>query len=182
MENATLILRTKDAVSSSNNSQNTWNNINLRILLGTMYDKYEMFNLCLVNISTGASNSLLGNTTDDLNVAVNISGIPFINQTYNALTGNNTTSSTITTFQFQKNLCVNQYFYGSNYITFGKSQDQCNLSINLSKVSDYSTVLNAGITLSYPNVSYIFSIIGIPNQNDKTLTPQSRMDNNKGKL
>lgn len=107
MENTTLVLRTADSSSSLSNSVNTWNNINLRYLMGNMYDKYEKFNLCLVNISTGASNATLGNSTDDLNVSVNISGLPFINQTYNSSTGNNGSNATITTFQFQRNSCVN---------------------------------------------------------------------------
>ena len=180
MENTTLVLRTADSSSSLSNSVNTWNNINLRYLMGNMYDKYEKFNLCLVNISTGASNATLGNSTDDLNVSVNISGLPFINQTYNSSTGNNGSNATITTFQFQRNSCVNQYFYGSNFITFGKAQDLCNITISFSKVSNYGAALSTPV--SYPNVSYIFSIIGIPNDNDKLLTPQSRMDNNTGKL
>ena len=95
MENTTLVLKTVDSSSSLSNSVNTWNNINLRNLLGNMYDKYEKFNLCLVNISTGASNNTLGTSTDDLNVSVNISGLPFINQTYNTSTGNNTNTATI---------------------------------------------------------------------------------------
>jgi hypothetical protein len=180
MENTTLVLKTADSSSSSLNSVNTWNNINLRNLMGNMYDKYEKFNLCLVNISTGASNPTLGTSTDDLNVSVNISGLPFINQTYNTSTGNNTNTATITTFQFQRNNCINQYFYGSNFLTFGKAQDLCNITISFSKVSNYLVGLSTSV--SYPNVSYIFSIVGIPNDDDKLLTPQSRMDKNTGRI
>ena len=35
-------------------------------------------------------------------VAANISGLPFINQTYNTETGNNTNTATLTTFQFPR--------------------------------------------------------------------------------
>ena len=180
MENITLVLKSADASSSNSNTVNSWNNINLRILMGPMYDKYEKFNLCLVNISTGQSSPSLGNTLDDLNVSVNIGGLPFINQTYNTSSGNNGSTSCITTFQFVRGSCTNQYFYGNNFITFGKAQDLCNINISFAKVSNYGSALSSA--MSYPNVSYIFSIVGIPNENDKTLTPQSRMDNNTGRL
>ena len=179
MENATLVLRTNDSTSSNYNTVNTWSNINLRNLLGFMYDKYEKFNLCLVNISTGTSIATLGNTTDDLNVSVNISGLPFINQTYNVASGNNTSSATITTFQFVRSNCVNQYFYGNNFITFGKAQDMSNITITLNKVASNSTPSTGPY---FPNQTYIFSIVGIPNSSDSLLTPQSRIDNNTGKL
>ena len=47
MENTTLVLRTFDANTSLQNTYYVWDNINLRILMGNMYDKYETFNLCL---------------------------------------------------------------------------------------------------------------------------------------
>ena len=176
MENATLILRTSDSATNAMNYQYSWG-VNLRILLGNMYDKYEKFNLCLVNISTGASNASLGTTQDDLNVSVNISGLPFINQTYNAGSGNNGSISTITTFQFVRGSCVNQYFYGNNFITFGKSQDVANITITLNRVANNQA---PSTSTAYPNVSFIFSIIGIPNSSDSLLTPQSRIDKNTG--
>ena len=180
MENATLVLKTADSSSSLSNSVNTWNNINLRNLMGDMYDKYEKFNLCLVNISTGPANATLGASVDDLNVSVNISGLPWINQTYNTDTGNNTNTAIITTFQFSRNSCINLYNYGSNFLTFGKAQDLCNITISLLKSSNYAVALST--TVPYPNVLYIFRIIGIPNESDKLLTPQSRIDNNTGRI
>ena len=72
------------------------------------------------------------------------------------------------------------YNYGSNFLTFGKAQDLCNITISFSKVSNYVVGLSSPV--SYPNVSYIFSIVGIPNDDDKLLTPQSRMDKNTGKI
>ena len=38
----------------TNNKCNlTWKNINMRQILGTMYDKYETFNLCLYQVAQG---------------------------------------------------------------------------------------------------------------------------------
>ena len=178
MENATLILKTVDAFSDLRNTINTWNNINLRNLLGNMYDKYETFNLILTTVSTGLASSTLGNTPNDLNVSANISGLPFINQTYNAKTGNNESKSVLTSFQFSRSSNRTAYFSGNSFITFGKAQDLCNITISLTNISGGS--LASGV--DYPDVLYIFYVIGVPNQNDKLLTPPSRMDNNTGKI
>ena len=62
--NASLVLKTSDLTSKSDyvygvpyvnqsgsmnakGSSITWNNINLRTLLGDMYDRYDIFNICL---------------------------------------------------------------------------------------------------------------------------------------
>ena len=59
-ESASLVLRTSDLpVNSSNNvgsadqfyTNMTWSNINLRVLLGSMYDKYDKFALVPVGIN-----------------------------------------------------------------------------------------------------------------------------------
>jgi len=176
MENATLVLKTSDAtISQYANTLNTWSNINLRNLMGNMYEKYETFNLCLISIFTATASSTLGNTTNDLNVVVNLSGLPFINQTYNTKTGNNESTSIITVFNFNRSSWANVYYSEDNYLTFGKSQDLCDITINLTQISG-ATVTSS---VSYPNVIYKFSIIGVPNQNDKLLTPPARMEINR---
>ena len=43
---------TTNAGQVSNNRQSyTWNNVNMRCILGDMYDKYDRFNICLNNVS-----------------------------------------------------------------------------------------------------------------------------------
>ena len=177
MENALLVLKTADAVSQSHNTINTWSNINLRNLLGMMYDKYEVFNLQLNTIATGLSSSTLGTTLNDLNVSAHLTGLPFINQTYDVKTGNNSFTTNIGVFRFARNTNLNTY-YTDSYFTFGKSQDMCNLTISLTNISDGAL----STSVDYPDVLYIFNIIGVPNKNDSLLIPPSRMDNNTGRL
>jgi hypothetical protein len=66
--NASFILRTSDlpnfanspnSIGSTNNSSAssfTWNNIDIRLILGDLWDKYEYYNICLSStvFSTGA--------------------------------------------------------------------------------------------------------------------------------
>ncbi len=89
IEQATLILRSGDLIANTVNQYEscdvkltnfTWNNINLRTLLGHMYDKYDLFNICLANVtqSNGAGN--FGATNDDIIVQIYLKGLPFINR------------------------------------------------------------------------------------------------------
>ena len=180
MENATLVLRTFDANTSLQNTYYVWENINLRNLMGNMYDKYEKFNLCLTSISSTTAGATLGTLLEDTMVAANISGLPFINQTYNTETGNNTNTATLTTFQFPRTTGLNLYFYNNIFLTFGKAQDLCNITIQLLKNGNYTVPLSSPVV--YPHCTFIFNIVGIPNESDKLLTPQTRMDKNTGKI
>ena len=49
MESAILVLKGVNAVDSANNTVEVWNNINLRVLLGDLYDKYDRFKLSLIS-------------------------------------------------------------------------------------------------------------------------------------
>ena len=51
-ENASLVLNSVNASSTNSiKTSFTWANINLRSLLGDMYDRYDRFNLCLNTIA-----------------------------------------------------------------------------------------------------------------------------------
>ena len=258
-QNASLVLNTASGTDVSlimnqvltvaNKSAHQWTNINLRTLLGDMYDKYDTFNLCLNTVASSLPNSVaittqalsasvqtagtqvtlattnaaiqigqyvtgvnvppnttvsnissntltLSNptltgipastvlsfysagfaTNENLQVIMRVSGLPFINNTYNITSSGNVNSSycTIGTFTFGGNSTATQYFYGSNIATFGKNQDICNITIDYIRISDLKgpTVTN---TLNiFPNVSFIFDIFGIDkqdkNQNGTRLT------------
>ena len=98
---ASLVLNSYAATSTNTGKTSlTWSNINLRTLLGDMFDKYETFNLCLNTIHTGLPPAIFTTTADDANVIMKVSGIPFINNTYNTGTKTNTNSSVICTYQF----------------------------------------------------------------------------------
>jgi hypothetical protein len=88
-EKALLVLKTSDLTFNQTNSvgianatgtQCTWNNINLRVLLGNLYDKYNRFNLSLNTFTTGP---LIGVVSDaDTGTYITLSGLPFVNNTY----------------------------------------------------------------------------------------------------
>ena len=46
LQNASLVLSTNNGTSNTTRTSTTWTNIDLRTLLGDMYNKYDMFNIC----------------------------------------------------------------------------------------------------------------------------------------
>jgi hypothetical protein len=97
-ETVTFVLRTTDINSSNtvtdyfnativnnigkiaqNRTSLTWYNVNLKSILGSMYDKYEKFNIYL-NFIAGSSTGTTDETTLNYRLfQVNVSGLPFIN-------------------------------------------------------------------------------------------------------
>jgi hypothetical protein len=150
---ASLVLKTTDLTTNVTNTLNgtifssqygsfnnklssfTWNNINLRTLLGDMYDMFDEFNLCLNTISTAQCSSI-DTISDNKNVYIKLSGLPWLNQTYNVKTINNGNTTNIATFNFTAENAATQYYYSNNIATFGKSQDSCNMTIEYSRILD----------------------------------------------
>jgi hypothetical protein len=180
---ASLVLRSSDLTVNTTNQYGscdqfrltqTWNNINLRTLLGDMYDKYDLFNICLNTISTagygqnGYTIVTPGVTAgDNLNVIVKLSGLPFINQTYSVKQGCNTNVCPISTFTFANSgtsapITTTQLFFSNNCYTFGKSQQSCNLTIQYARIVDDALPI---ATFPFPNMIFIFDIIGINKDN-----------------
>jgi len=92
-ETASLVLKSGDLTYGSTTNIGTanqygtvltWNNINLRVLLGNLYDKYSRFNLSLNTFTTGP---LIGVVPDaDTGTYITLSGLPFVNNTYGVKT------------------------------------------------------------------------------------------------
>ena len=105
-QTASLVLKTSDLTLNSSTSTGTvdqygtsftWNNINLRVLLGDMYDQYDRFNLNLNTIATGFAD-VIGATTNDRCTYVTIGGLPWTNITYNQTANSNLNSTVIASF------------------------------------------------------------------------------------
>jgi len=162
LQHASLVLSTNNGTSNANRTSTTWNNINLRTLLGDMYDKYDMFNLCLNSVSTAVSANNFAGSANDQQCLLRCSGIPFINNTYNIGTTYNTNTqyATICTFTFANNTYATQYFFGSDIATFGKNQDICNITIDYIKLSDLSSAVPAN-GQTFPHTTFVCEIFGI---------------------
>ena len=175
LQNASLVLNTYTGIDTSDpasltKTSHTWYNINLRTLLGDMYNKYDMFNICLNTVATEPLGTAFNKASKDLQVIMRVSGLPFINNTYNVsvakvgtdntFVNNNTPYCVIGTFTFASTGPATQYFYGSNIATFGKNQELCNITIDYVRIADLARP-EVATSQKFPNVSFIFDIFGI---------------------
>ena len=163
-ENASLVLNSVNCSSTNSiKSSFTWNNINLRSLLGDMYDKYDRFNLCLNTIASAYTLTGLTGATNN-QCLIRVSGLPFVNNTYNISSSGlnvNNSSTIIATFTFSSSapaVPITQYFYGSNIATFSKNSDITSITIDYVRVYD---LLTPDSTNSFPQMTFIFDIFGI---------------------
>jgi len=171
--NACLVLKTSDLTPGQTNNngvcdasrQNmTWYNINLRTVLGDLYDKFDYFNLSLYFISTDTQCTIT--QAADKCVYMKIGGLPFSNQTYNVSNKANGTLCTMATFAFQNSgASVQQNFYGSGFMTFAKNQELVNINIQYTRIQDENPYSGAG-NFSYPNTTFIFHIFGVPKEDN----------------
>lgn len=130
----------------------TYYNIDLRTILGDMYDKYDKFNLVLKGFSTSYSNGIISKDLDDRGTVLRLTGLPFINQTYNAKTGRN---QSVTLFQRLPTVNANSFSlesYGYDMVTFGKSQEKCNLTVEYYN-SRTDKLATPGYDIIVPNIN-----------------------------
>ena len=83
LRNAAFILKTSDLTADSITeigeanqymTSMTWYNINLRTLLGDMYDDFDIFNLSFNTYTSAVLNGVIGASLDDRQLLVKISG------------------------------------------------------------------------------------------------------------
>ena len=178
VEKAKLVLSSCCSAKYVNwaNTSFGWDSVNMRTILGDMYDKYDTFNLSLCSISTTSAptDCVYGGVSqgnyDGLYVLMNMSGLSFKNQTYNVKTGNMCPSIVLLPFTLPalKNTSTKNNYTGYIY-TFEKSQDLCNINIWYSRISDgfaVGGIINGGSTyfpsaVPYPYTVFTFDIVGV---------------------
>jgi hypothetical protein len=173
IQTATLCLSTYDGNCISNTAWHTnwtWKGINLRLLLGNMYNQYDYFNLVLCSISTLSASIDLGANDGDLNLIAKISGLPFMNQGYNTSTGMNTNKTTLIPLNFKKGypLIINDCY--NSILTFNKQQEVVDLNIFYERY-DYFDIFSEAY---YPDAVFLFKIVGVK-QNDEIINHRMKI-------
>jgi hypothetical protein len=178
IECASLTLRSNDlaigstnsvGIANSTNTSLTFTNIDLRTVLGDMYYNYDLFNLCLNTVSTGSVASTYtgggyaNGVYDNLCSFITMSGLPWKNQSYNQSNNHNNNIVTIGTFQFPSviNTAASQNYNNPKFVTFSKTQDAVNLSIQFNRIVD-NTVCYSNAGSPFPPTIFLFTIYGIP--------------------
>lgn len=173
IQKASLVLKTHQLPLNSSNHIGstdeyrrcmTWNNINFRLLLGDMYDKYDNFNLQLVNIASddnrtyanGQFTSASGVDRSDQIVTIYLSGMNLLNNTYDSETNHIGTKAVLTTYEFY-DLFSSEIT--NSVLTFTKGNDACNITIEYKDIISDTT---PATSIPYPQMVFIFNIYGIP--------------------
>jgi hypothetical protein len=167
-ECASFVLRTSDAVSNAVLTSHTWKNINLRTLMGNdMYDKYDLFMLKPILAATATQTTNWGNDVNDRIPVLNISGLPFVNNTYNASTLTSSSSAIFGTLLTRIGGNPPTTTNGGSILTFGKYQELVDLTIFYSRFvknafGNYET--QAFVGFPFPHFVFSFEIYGIPKE------------------
>ena len=144
----------------------TWKNINMKKVLGEMYDKYETFNIKLYQMTqtTTMVNSASAIGPSSQLIDVRISGLPFINNGYNVVSRNNTYEVYLTSVQLTvSNYLQSGIVVASNPVclTFGKCTEFENITIDMKSTKD-QTYPAVALNTALGQFVYTFKIFGIP--------------------
>ncbi len=109
--------------------QIVFKNINMKFLLQEMYDQYEYFNIALVCIMSDGS--AFGTATIDRMVRFEMSGLPWVNNTYNVSTMNNEGSAVMGFAKVSTSDTLLNYSY-ANMASFRKCEN-VDITINVKR-------------------------------------------------
>ena len=176
-QSATLVLQSADltvnattnaGVCDASKTNFTWSNLNLRTLLGDLYDKYDMFALVPLRIhvgNTGPTTGAFGATEYDRVLTVNIAGLPFTNNVYDTALKTNSNHITFQTLHINNTANTNSTVNGGSVLTFTKNQELVNLNIYYKRITKNGNLPpNYDIidgTAAFPDAVFIFNIYPI---------------------
>jgi hypothetical protein len=158
-------------VRTAQNNNFTWSNLDLRTVLGDMWDKYQYFNVSIVEITTAPSPT--SNAPTDATCCQNIwiQGLPIVGATYDAQLKLNTQRKLLSTFLFgTANNFARSVYNGATCFTIRKEQEQCNLNIFYTTIG---TASPPATSVNFPHITIILNIEGV--DIDPDINMKSRM-------
>ena len=138
-------LSTQYGSINSDRNDFTFYNIDFKTILGTMYEKYDRFNLKLSCVMVSSSAGF-GTTAEDRVLKINIAGLAFSNYGYRQIGNSNFT--TIGSLTVQRDNPTFGYFNDDNTFSIYKPTPLNNIRIYFTKIND-AKPSNVTLTL-YP--------------------------------
>ena len=145
-----IIVTTNTGKVFDNRTGYTWNNVNMKNLLGDWYNKYDKFNICLVSVTQSYQSTQPIGVCNV--VAVKMSGLQWLSS-YDQATGNDTGSVLIGVRNFNQN----DDFSSANFITFRKGQQITNITINLDCLQNDNTLV-PNVQSTFGHMIFLFTI------------------------
>jgi hypothetical protein len=183
-----LILKTTDISLSSNttdyynntvtttagyvtNSRTSfsWKNINMKLLLGDLYEKYEKFQIALVYSSGSATGTTAETISNKRMLQVKLSGLPFLSS-YNQAKGLNTIIAMVSSIKIPTDASAT---WSSNnniaqYFVFTK-QTMMDFNIDLHTIVDDTNPLITTINQMIGHCLFSFTIIPVDEMKNEKL-------------
>lgn len=137
LENANLVLRSTNAnITETNNQGFTWNNIDLRKVLGDMYDRYDLFKITFVFWEQNNIGAFTG--LDESVLFLNITGLEWENGFYDFSTKSQSNTAKIAILYIADATGTVQPPFSSFGLVFRKNKPFCNIRLNFTKTLDGS--------------------------------------------
>lgn len=158
-------------VRNSQNTNFTWSNLDLRTILGDMWDKYLYFNVSIIEMTTSPSPPVDAPIDETCCQNIWIQGLPFVGSTYDAKLKINTQKKLLTTFLFGiANNYAGSVYNSTTRFTIRKDQEQCNLNIFYTTIGTASPPASS---VNFPHITIILNIEGV--DIDPDINMKSRM-------
>lgn len=125
-------------------------NLDMRAILGDMYDRYEYFNICMPIMFNGGST--FGTANVDKLVRFNVSGLPWVNNTYDVQSRSLTNSCVLGFQKLSTSISLVQYNY-ANIATFRRCEN-INFTITITRYNGDA----CATTALYPRSDFYFKI------------------------
>jgi len=145
LETANLVLRGQNAnITETNNQGFTWNNIDLREVLGDMYDRYTLFKLTFIQLEFNTLGTFTG--PDEGLLFLNMTGLEWENCSYDYATNTQQLSARVAILFFADGTQTCQPPYTTMGLTFRKDKPFCNIRLNFTKTTDGVSLSNKSFT------------------------------------
>ena len=174
IQKATLILRTDELTNNATsdvgtcdqyNTNFTWKNVNMKMLLGDMAKDYDDFGISLSYMCISSTGATYGTAQIDRSTDINFSGLTLKNSGYNALSKTNKQSFNILSFAFTNattGTVVSPTNIDSASFVFTNDQDLVDINIKYTRTFKSGSSYDVATTSAFPQMTFTFKIIGIP--------------------
>jgi hypothetical protein len=135
----------------------TWNNVSLKTIMGPiMYNNYDKFNIKLCSIMHSEPTLIPSSTSINLNLLINIDGLPFSNSTYYTKADSNLATCELGSFLLTAS-ATQIYYLDDNIFTIEKPSDRNNIRIFFTTITGIPPIwTNIG-----PQYDFYFRIYGV---------------------
>jgi hypothetical protein len=156
----------------------TFTNVNMKQILGAMYDEYDLFNIQLVmfgqvnynassGTNAGGTSNYIGSGTADRNITIKMTGLPFISQLNDMRSPNGTTGANIAVCTLTANAATLFNSSQSNFcMTFRKPREFVDITFDITSLATataptLATVSGTTVITNDYNMFYTFNIYGV---------------------